>query len=356
MTELSASPSSLSPTVSPRPYAPSWFDRFSAWVDRLPVPAPVFYLGLGVALVILQGLIQFSQPSHQVYAFPLVYVVSLAYHLALMHYLDQVAAYALARFRSLLTVSDAEYDSLLYRLTTLPARPVWVAGAIGFLYGLSVFIWLPYSAQVNELHFADTPLSSGFNRAFAPLIFFVLGTVIYHAIHQLNIVRRIYERHIRVDVFVLRPLYSFSSLSALTAVGIGLISYLWFLTTPTLMLPNMLFFVGLTSIALLTFILPLRGAHQLLEAEKDRLLGENGERQRIIIAELHRRVDSLDMSGIDDVHKTLSGLELEHKMLDGISTWPWNPGTPRAVAAALLLPIVLWLAQWLLERALTPPV
>jgi hypothetical protein len=82
-------------------------------------------------------------------------------------------------------------------------------------------------------------------------------------------------------------------------------------------------------------------------------LSENGERQRIIIAELHRRVDSGDLGEMDDLSKTLTSLELERTTLERISTWPWKPETPRAVIAALLFPVVVWLLQWVLERVLT---
>ena len=31
-------------------YAPSWVDRFTGWVDRLPGPAGAYYLGIGLGL------------------------------------------------------------------------------------------------------------------------------------------------------------------------------------------------------------------------------------------------------------------------------------------------------------------
>jgi hypothetical protein len=33
--------------TKPRPYAPSWIDRLTAWVERLPGPSWLYYLGLG---------------------------------------------------------------------------------------------------------------------------------------------------------------------------------------------------------------------------------------------------------------------------------------------------------------------
>ena len=39
---------------SERPYKPSWIDRFTDWVERLPVRSWIFYLGIGTALILVQ--------------------------------------------------------------------------------------------------------------------------------------------------------------------------------------------------------------------------------------------------------------------------------------------------------------
>ena len=71
-----------------------------------------------------------------------------------------------------------------------------------------------------------------------------------------------------------------------------------------------------------------------------------------VLTLLQRRMDSLRLSGADDLNKTLSSLEIERAALQRIPTWPWEPGTIRGLAAALLLPIVIWLIQFVLERML----
>lgn len=352
MAEITADQSTAVPTAFAHPYAPSWFDRFTDWVDRLPFPAPLFYLGLALVLAGIQILLHWNSWGGILYGFPLVYVVSLPYHLSLMHYLDRVAANAMARIRPLLAVSDAEYADFLYRLTTLPNRGVLVAGFFGVVYGIATLTIVPFEVQINELHFADTTPARIFNQVFTPVLFFFVGVMIYHAIHQLNVVRQIYDGCIKIDLFSLRPLYAFSALSGLTVVGIGFSTYIWFLMSPSLLGFNLTFLLIFIGVAVLTFILPLRGAHNMLVDEKERLLSENGERHRVMIAELHRRVDSNELGEIDNVNKTLTSLELERTLLERISTWPWQPGTIRAVVAALLFPVVVWLVQWVLERVL----
>lgn len=353
MTEISAVQSaSTAATKTNHPYAPSLFDRFIDLVDSLSIPGWLFYAVFAAILVGIQFLIQWNGGTTTVSAFPLAYIITIAYGLGLMHHLDTAAEQSLKRFRPLMTISDAEYDELRYRLTTLPALPTLIAAAIGAFDGVIVINWIPDLIKVQELHFADNVLSLNFNNVISLIVWAIVGVLVYHSLHQLRIVQQIYNRHPNVDLYNLRPLYAFSTLSAQTAVGIALIVYLWYLFAPLLFnigLAGLLFFTGL---ALLTFVLPLWGARRLLVEEKDRRLTENGKRQRSAIAELHRRVDENELMDMDNLNKAIAGLESEQTALNRISTWPWKPETPRAVSAALLFPIIIWLMQWLLKRIL----
>lgn len=43
------------------PYPPSWFDRLTMWVDRLPGPPWAFYLALGTAVALAESAIQWRE-------------------------------------------------------------------------------------------------------------------------------------------------------------------------------------------------------------------------------------------------------------------------------------------------------
>ena len=55
---------------------------------------------------------------------------------------------------------------------------------------------------------------------------------------------------------------------------------------------------------------------------------------------------------MDNLNKAMASLEIEYTAIKRISTWPWNPETPRLVLAALLFPVVVWLTQWVLQHVL----
>jgi hypothetical protein len=109
-----------------RPYGPSWVDRLGRWVAGLPLPAWAFYvgLGLGLLLIVLVALsIGGIEPAGTILYYYALSAFTPAYFLALIYHLDVFASAALARFRPVLTVDDAEYARLHREFTTMPARP-----------------------------------------------------------------------------------------------------------------------------------------------------------------------------------------------------------------------------------------
>ncbi len=55
---------------------------------------------------------------------------------------------------------------------------------------------------------------------------------------------------------------------------------------------------------------------------------------------------------MDDLYKAIASLDLERAILNKIPTWPWEPGSIRGGVVALLIPVFVWLAQYVLTRVL----
>jgi len=103
------------------PYTSSWVDRFTDWVDRLPIPSWVFYAGLWLILYLIELATQWSDTTAIIFRpFHIFFVGVIPLSIALIHYLDRIADAALNKFRPVLNCSDAEYADLRYQLTTLP--------------------------------------------------------------------------------------------------------------------------------------------------------------------------------------------------------------------------------------------
>lgn len=222
-----------------RLYPPSWIDRLCAAVDRSRVPGWVVYSAL--ALICIPVFVAADVLSR---AFPLTQILPFHAFLAALptltiwfiDYLDRTAERALDRAIPVLKASPEEIELLRYELTTMPARTVLVLTILG---PLSIPVIM---AAIFALDPSDTFLSVlGLTRTTPSLAAFVLfiglsyatGLVfLYHAVRQLRLVSRIYERHVVVDLSSLGPLYSFSRVSALTAVALQLQAVLWIVTNP----------------------------------------------------------------------------------------------------------------------------
>jgi len=369
-----ASQRKLASQVPPRerdftpPYPPSWFDRFTAWVDRLPGPAWGFYLILAAALVLAETAIQWREGAFPVGTFHPVNVWavgSLAYFLGVMHYLDKSGAYAIASFRPLLTETkparrlpldnQSRYADLSYRLTTLPSRPAMIATIAGIAAAVFGFT-LQLSAGAVPTPLAGTVRTTLSTAAVLAVFIPTTGIgflFMYHAVHQLRQVSRIYTRHARINVYQLQPLYALSQPGALTALALIAFNYA-FLTVSAPILPvwDLAGTLMLAVIGGAAFALPLLGAHRRLTAEKEARLAEATSRFEAATIELHSQLDRGRLLQMDHLNKALASLEIEQNALRKIPTWPWQPGAIRAVVAALLLPVAVWAIQVLLGRIL----
>ena len=113
-----------------RPYPPSWVDHLTARVARLPLPAPIVYVLAGLAAMLLFALNDFLNGLGFLAAlrpFHIVFAVEPIYAIALIWFLDKQATQALEKIRPLLSCSQADYEVLRYRLTTIPPRATLAA-------------------------------------------------------------------------------------------------------------------------------------------------------------------------------------------------------------------------------------
>jgi hypothetical protein len=344
-----------------QPYPPSWFDRVIAGVDRLPGPAWAFYLGLWLVLFLAETLLKWrdgTYPPGTIFPFHVFYAAIGPYILLALHALKIVARDALHTCRPALTVSEAEYAHLQQELTTAPPRPTLVASLLGLLLYL---FWFPFPGNPAPSPLATLKLFTSPGALVLDTLIFIftralLGAGLYHILHQLGVVKRIHAAHVRINLFAPGPIYAFSRLTVLTAILLLLGEYLWLASVPgTLQRPtDLALAVFLQLMAIVVFVWPLFGLHRRQVEEKSRLQGEAAPRLAATIRELHHRIDGHALSAVDQdgLNKALDSLLKELSLLDKLPTWPWPPETPRLLATAIVLPVVVWFIQAILGRLL----
>lgn len=344
------------PTFTP-PYPPSWVDRLTQRITRLPGPDWLYYAGLWFVLFSLHTTVQWREGSYPLGTFNpfhLVVTASAPVLLLLNRHLNLTAANALAKARPLLTLNKVEFEVLAYRFTTLPFRAALGVSLLPLLSPL-LDIFKPL-AFFEDAQVALTPLSVAMTLALTTLVAVCVGAVLYQMYRQTRMVSQVYRTCVQVDLFHLSPLYGFSRLTSQAALALIVLASAYYFAEPSLLedVDNVLILILGTLISCGVFILPLVGAHNRILAEKERMLAETTKRIAIAIDKLHRAIDEEDWPLAEQVRSTLTGLESEQQLVGRIATWPWQPETPRLILTALLLPIVLFVVQYLIQRLLAP--
>jgi hypothetical protein len=340
----------------PQPYAPSWIDRFNAWVGRLPGPSWSYYLGLGLVLLFVQAIVLWIEGAfpigtvHPVHGF---LAVAIPYLLALFHYLDERSGAALATLRPALKASEEEYQKMHYQLTTLPAGSTLLAS----LAVLTIVFLTELTGEPYRLEALDTfPISANLLRFFYLIIWWVFAALLYHTVHQLRLINRIYTKHTHINLFRMKPLYAFANLTAFTAGSLTIMPYGFLIVNQIERIDpvSLVLVLIIQFVAVVAFIWPQLGIHRLQAAEKERLLDEANQRFEAAIVELHQRMDNRKLEGMTDLNMAIASLKIELNALKRISTWPWEPETIRVLITALALPLGLWGIQFFLQRVLGP--
>lgn len=345
-----------------RPYAPSFVDRLTDWVRRLPVPSWLFYVAVGLALLLLNASIPWldgSSPGLMLDWQMILAAGSFPYALALLHYLDNSAAEALADFRPAMNIDDRQFAELKYAFTTLPARPTVITAIVGALYGVS-FVLMASPEEIAAFGLFKTLPATIVQLTEVALDYGAAAIMVYHSIRQLRKVGQTYTRYGRVDLFNLRPMHALSRLSARTAVGLAIPSYAWGFVNvsaesgaPDVSSSSIFELVTFSVIIVVLFVLPLIGARRLLRQAKAEAIIEAQQQFKATITELHRRREAGEFEGMAGINEALDGLMKEQAVLSKVSTWPWQSDTFRGVATAILLPIVVWAITRILENVWT---
>lgn len=343
-----------------RRHAPGWVDHLQVFVERLPWPWWASYLLLWAGLAMAETSAKWAAgvyPVGTIFSFHLMAFGVVPYALALMHFLDSQATKSLAISEPALELDEEQLAGLRHRLTTMPRSGTLLASLVGVAMGLAQR-FLVTATDIGSLKFAASGWLFYYELTFVPILGWALiSTLIYHSLRQLRMVDSLYRHHVKVNLFDTQPLYAFASLSARLALGVLLVCYAWLTAYPrdtsALVSQFNLAILAIVSVlAVVTFLLPLRGAHQRLAAEKMKHTAAVTRRLEAVLVEQHEAVDAKDFTQMAAINAAVSGLTAELGYLEKVSTWPWQGSTLLRFLAAVFVPMFLWAAQLLLSTLL----
>jgi hypothetical protein len=337
------------------PYKPSWIDRFNLWVETLPVPVWLFHVVFGIVLILVQMLfLWLDRGRHAEELLPVIIFNGLAipFLLALIHLLDNQAVTALNSMRPALDTTEREFDHYQYRLSNMPFLAPLIAGLV-----VTVITILTPQVAISPVRYAaleQLPVFAVVFHIVDKSSAFLMGVLLYHTVRQLRLVNSINSNHIRVNLFHLRPLQAFSRVTASTTVGIVVFVYGWMLINPELFTDPVIFglIVMFTLLTVFVFVWPLWSVHRVMEMEKERALREIDLNFEAIFSKFNAGFRDDDYSVIERLNGTIASLEIQHKRIDAIPTWPWRPETGRIALSAIALPLILMILQVFVLQAL----
>lgn len=337
--------------IAPRPYPPSWMDRLYDWVEQLPFPFGLFYVGLGLLFFAAETLVKWWDGSYPVGTLNLFHFINssnFAVGLGLVHYLRRSARATFTHFRPFLPMNDRDSEIECYKLTTARSHWALLASLLGVLWALLQHQMAP--AKETSLMFTSPP-ASVIDMTILLVFWWTLGGLIYWLLHYL---RASGQMHRKCSADLMRPqaLYVFSRLNLRIAIGVTFINYAWLYLAPqqSLQYSDYISCLVVELVVLAAFILPAWGIHVVLLKEKRRLNDEVHSRIERLVTQLYVEIDMGSYQQIDGIFKGLLALQTEHALLERRSTWPWPVETPRLLATAIFVPILLWITQRILER------
>jgi hypothetical protein len=340
------------------PYRPSWVDRLQEGLDRLPWPPWIAYLGAAGVFAVAETLAKWSDGSYPVgtvFPFHLVACGTAAYGLALLHFLKRSAASALESSRPLLSLDDDAYHDLRWRLTTMPAAPVALATVLGIGFGVLQRQTLVAPHVATYRYAVDGPLAVFEFIVISVITWGVIAVFTYGTLRQARLIDTIYRDYLAIDLFRVRPLYAFAAHAARTSIGLLAIGYLWVATYPRDLMSHAVMGLFTSTLLLLTalagalFLASLWGAHQRLEAEKQRRQADALQRLGAVLAHQRELLDAQSFAAVDATAKAIAGLNAELAYFQQASTWPWPVTMLRTFVTAMLVPLVVFVAQRIVQ-------
>lgn len=325
-------------------YKPSWIHAFISWIDRLPGPYWLYYLGIIPIAGLLNHIVAWNEKLlafGEVNTYYALTAFFLAFYLFEIDFLLRVTQDTLIEFLPILDVPEGECDRIMFEFTHLPARQTaiafWLGAIIGLGLGLMIF---PTALEMNN----------AFPELELPIFTISFGVgyiVLYMVIRAFILINRVYAGLKSISFYDLNSLYAMSRYSAWLLIFVVLHAYLLFALNPSLVDFTFYYLLsivtGITVIVLSIFWFPVRRVNRIMVLEKKRLLKDVNLRIETTFNLLHVRIDQQEFRNIVELRETLQSLMIEKDFIDSLRTWPWKPSTLTGLLSVVVFPLFVGL-------------
>jgi hypothetical protein len=334
----------------------SYIDHLLDWFDALPIPSVLIYMIIFLINVLSIQIGFWMNDPETIGQFNILSFLDATWMpigLGYIHFLRNVARRSFQEFRSQLDLPETDKEELIQRFTNLPRWPTLIISMLMFA--------LIFFQSINSPGIYFDPVRNPF--AIYPialdgaLSYIGLPLMVFFSIRLLLLVNQSYRLVEKINIFHLEPLYGLTNITfQVGLLWVVVVTYNFFAETfrPGNATIADATLIGLTVVlsilAAATFLLPLLGVHNRIQAAKQHELSRNGMRMEEMQNRLYDQIENQNYGELVGMEKGLNALFAMRDKIQRIPTWPWTPETPRNFASAVFLPLFIWLTQQVLSR------
>ena len=329
--------------------------RATSWVvrifNRIPLPYPITTVILGAVLVGVNVLLlQFTaspNARNQPYAIPrqIAPPIISAYSLFAILYLHNATRTLMTTMRSVLLVSDDEYEHLTHTMLTVNRRIDIAISGIGVLVALGSFLYQIIQVRMSGAQGRLGVMNSVQGLQLA-LLGLCVGLLVYAGIERAIGLYRLLNQPLAINFFDTSTLAPLSQLSLKTSLAlIGLVSLpimLYGGAAFVVLTQSIIYSAGALS-AIIAFTLPFWGLHRQMVAARDKELDAINPRLNALYRQI---IDRADDATRHEMIGEINALANYRTVLKTAAMWPYASSRILFQAAIpILLPIVSYPIQ-----------
>lgn len=267
--------------------------------------------------------------------------VMITYILVVYPFMWRLYKQAVEAFRSISPMEENNFNRIVAQITK-PNRQ-W---ELAFLFIGAVFALLlnvPWNTSISS----DIWLKI-YELILSMLLFGLLGWLIYDTVVGTMRIARLSHQDLKLDMFdtgLLAPVAVWSLGISLAWVG-GISLSLVFQTWESIkQWQTILIYSILVSATVLVFFLSMWSTHKAMVKIKKRELSLAWNNLAIASRELKSRTAQNQKEGMEELSYAITAWAAQHKLVQEISTWPFDASIIRRLAVSILAPITVFLIK-----------
>jgi hypothetical protein len=320
------------------------------WVERSGLPWPRVTVALGVALVLLLFSVEYlaygalPNPFGREFLERLEEPAVILYTVLAYRFLERLGQDAIQAFRSLLAQDDVDFDQLLARISPIARRREWLAVGIGVVAGL--LLNRPWNWGPNYWW-------KLWGTLVTVLVFGLIGGIVYRSLAESRLVSVLHLQPLHIDIFdpmPLEPVARFSLGITLTYLG-GVTMSVLFNPDPQelLTIKSIIIYGSIILVAVLVFFLGMVSTHRVMAEAKERELAIVRRNLSAGYGEWKVRDANGQMHDMEALSYAITAGLAYEKRIEDAPEWPYTTATLRNLAVSILLPVLAWISQVIVE-------